>query len=187
MADFVPPWRHVVRRPLRLPTCRRGAGERRHIIVTSRNFRDVERPWQGSQCPSPFPGRTDHDPVHRSERLSRAESRADLRDVDPRSGHLDGDPATVQGCDDPGKQYRSDHRQRGRDAGGDHLRLARPGDDRLVAEFSLCPDRADHRDRGHIGRDVLRAAASRIGSRHRPALSRRRRRRRGAADRRRVA
>ncbi len=47
--------------------------------------------------PRHHPRRADHAAVHRGERLSRAQGRADLRHLDPRRGDLDGDPALLQG------------------------------------------------------------------------------------------
>ena len=81
----------------------------------------------------------------------------------------------VRELDHPRKQYRPDHRLGGGDAGGDHLRAAGPGHDRLVAGLSLLDHRRGLRDRRDAGRDVLGAAPARAGDGIGPALSRRRR------------
>src|SRR3546814_18853009 len=62
--------------------------------------------------------------VHRGERLSGAEGRADLCDLDSGGGSLDGAPALFGRIDDPRVSYRPDDRERGGHAGGDHLRAA---------------------------------------------------------------
>ena len=124
-------------------------------------------------------------PVHRGERLSGAEGRADLRDLDPGGGDFDGDPALSARRDDPGEQHRPDRRVRGGNAGGDHLRAARARDGRLVARLSVLRHRGDHDDGRVPGRHVFGAPAPRARGRYRPALSRGPCRRRSAEGRRR--
>ena len=126
-----------------------------------------------------------HARLHRRQRLSRASRRPHLRHLDPGGGDLDGGAEDVRLLDHPREQHRPDGRLGGRHAGGDHLRAARPGDDRLVERLSLLDDGGGDRGRRHIGRDVLGAAAARAGRRHAAPLSGRRGRGRGAEMRRR--
>ena len=119
------------------------------------------------------PGRRHHPRVHRRQRLSRPSGRPDLRHLDPGRRHLDGGAALVRGRQHPRKQYRPDRRLGGGHAGGDHLRPARAGDDRLVERLSLLDDRLGDRGRRHTGGDVLGAAAARARRRYAAALSRR--------------
>ena len=69
----------------------------------------------------------------------------------------------VPRLDHPREQYRPDHRLGGGHAGGDHLRAAGPGHDRLVERLPLLDDGRGLRDRRHPRRDVLGAAAARAG------------------------
>ena len=87
--------------------------------------------------------------------------------------------------DDPREQHRPDRGLGGGDAGGDHLRPARPGHGRLVERLSLLDHRVGDRRRRDIGGDVLGAAAARLGGRYAASLSGGRRRGRGAEMRRR--
>src|SRR3546814_17632101 len=51
--------------------------------------------------------------VHRGERLSGAKGRADLCDLDPRSGDFDGAAALYVGIDDPREKYHTAECARG--------------------------------------------------------------------------
>ena len=57
----------------------------------------------------------------------------------------------VRGLEHPREQHRPDDRLGGGDAGGDHLRAAGPGHDRLVEGLSLLDDGGGQRDRRQLG------------------------------------
>ncbi len=114
----------------------------------------IDRPWHHS-------GSVDHAGFHSGERVLRPQSGIDVCDLDPRGRHLHGGVARVQGRHDPGKQHRSDSRVGCRNAFRDHLRLARPGDYRLVDRIPVLDVGVDLRAGRRPGRDVFDPAATR--------------------------
>src|SRR3546814_16071385 len=105
--------------------CRSAAQEN----AAGETFYDTHRPAARGPARTDAPRdpsrRPDHAAVHRGERLSGAEGRADLRDLDPRRGDLDGAAALAVGRDDPRESYRPDHRQCPGTPRRDHLLAAR--------------------------------------------------------------
>ena len=149
------------------------AGRNRPAGGSGRCTKRIDRPWRDS-------GSVDHAGLHRGERLLRAQSGIDICNLDPRGRHLHGGAARVQGRHDPGKQHRSDSRVGCRNAFGDHLRLARLGDHRLVDRLPVLDVGVDLRAGRRPGRDVFNPAETRARDRIGLAVSGRRGVRRSA-------
>ena len=128
-------------------------------------------------------GRPDHPDFYRSERVSGAKGGADLCHVNPGGSDFDDYFADVAGRDDPGKQYRANHRECGWHPISDYLRPAGAGYPWLLAGLSVPDHSGSMRNRWHPWRHVLGSAAPRFGHGIRPSLSRGQSRRRSTDSR----